>query len=575
MSGSVNSDPCLNPPPPKRARKSNPNPEELQRWLRMFSRWSPSTRIEALESIISSQKLDMDHLRQLQDSIDHRLRVDFISYLPRELALYILSFLEPKDLLNASQVSRYWRVICEDNLLWRQKCKEEGLLNDRETFNSLFSKRVHKNMIVHPALPALTPFDFITPKASHLLRQREYVEPQHEPCDESFRRSNFKLAYLKQASINHNWRTRIFKVQPSTGIIANSSSSNASPDTPHMIQLRCHEEYVITCLQFNPKSNIIVSGSDDMTLRVWDAESGQCLRKLEGHSGGVWSSQLSPDDIVISGSTDRTIKVWNAITGQLLSTLCGHSSTVRCMSLNKNRVVSGSRDHTLRLWDIDEGVCIRIFVGHNDAVRCVEYNGELIVSGAYDHLVKVWEATSGCCLHSLASHENRIYSLQFDGQIIASGSLDTSICIWDAKTGTLKHKLRGHTSLTSKMQLKGKTLVSANADSHCKVWNIETGECLLTLNGHTSAITSVHFNNKFVVTSSDDGTVKLWDVKTGQFIRNLIVLPTATKGGVVWRIRASNSRLVCAVGNRSGAEDTQLLVLSFDDPFTPDYTPTI
>lgn len=44
----------------------------------------------------------------------------------RQLALYVLSFLEPKDLLQAAQTCRYWRILAEDNLLWREKCREEG-----------------------------------------------------------------------------------------------------------------------------------------------------------------------------------------------------------------------------------------------------------------------------------------------------------------------------------------------------------------------------------------------------------------------------------------------------------------
>lgn len=83
-------------------------------------------------------------------------------------------------------------------------------------------------------------------------------------------------------------------------------------------------------------------------------------------------------------------------------------------------------------------------------------------------------------------------------------------------------------------------------------------------NKHQSAVTCLQFNNKFVITSSDDGTVKLWDVKTGEFIRNLVSLESGGSGGVVWRIRADETRLVCAVGSRNGTEETKLLVLDFD-----------
>lgn len=80
---------------------------------------------------------------------------------------------------------------------------------------------------------------------------------------------------------------------------------------------------------------------------------------------------------------------------------------------------------------------------------------------------------------------------------------------------------------------------------------------------HQSAVTCLQFNKNFVITSSDDGTVKLWDLKTGEFIRNLVTLESGGSGGVVWRIRASNTKLVCAVGSRNGTEETKLLVLDF------------
>ena len=77
-------------------------------------------------------------------------------------------------------------------------------------------------------------------------------------------------------------------------------------------------------------------------------------------------------------------------------------------------------------------------------------------------------------------------------------------------------------------------------------------------------MTCLQFNKKFVITSSDDGSVKIWDHKGGDFLRNLVALDSGGSGGVVWRIRCSNTKLVCAVGSRNGTEETKLLVLNFD-----------
>lgn len=107
-----------------------------------------------------------------------------------------------------------------------------------------------------------------------------------------------------------------------------------SKPIPPPKMLKGHDDHVITCLQFC--GNRIVSGSDDNTLKVWSATTGKCLRTLVGHTGGVWSSQMS-GSIIISGSTDRTLKVWDAESGVCIHTLYGHTSTVRCMHLHENK----------------------------------------------------------------------------------------------------------------------------------------------------------------------------------------------------------------------------------------------
>lgn len=82
----------------------------------------------------------------------------------------------------------------------------------------------------------------------------------------------------------------------------------------------------------------------------------------------MWSSQLK-DNIVVSGSTDRTLRVWNAETGECIHVLQGHASTVRCLAMHENKVVSGSRDGTLRVWDVKQGLCLSVLIGHAAAVR--------------------------------------------------------------------------------------------------------------------------------------------------------------------------------------------------------------
>lgn len=476
-------------------------PDGLTDWLDKFSTWSRDERLIALNDLIGL--CDMSIVRHMMAKIEPHFQRDFISLLPKELALYVLSFLEPKDLSNAARTCRYWRILGDDNLLWKEKC------HDYEMFCPL-SELLEKTNIGKRTTKGELPY---------------------------------KQLFVYCHKLEKNWRTN--SLRPITF-------------------LKGHDDHVVTCLQFDGVR--IVSASDDNTLKVWSAETGKLIRTLVGHTGGVWSSQLS-GNIVVSGSTDRTLRVWNADSGECIHVLQGHTSTVRCLSMYGNDVVSGSRDGTLRVWDVVEGVCQHVLIGHAAAVRCVQYNGKYVVSGAYDYLVKVWDVETEICLHTLTGHSNRVYSLQFDGKYIVSGSLDTSIRVWDAMTGQVLHTLLGHQSLTSGMVLKNNYLVSGNADSTVKIWDIVSGKCLHTLSGpnkHQSAVTSLQFNSKFVVTSSDDGSVKLWDIKTGEFLRNLVELDSGGSGGVVWRVKCNEKKLVCAVGSRNGTEETKLLVLDFD-----------
>lgn len=197
-----------------------------------------------------------------------------------QLALYVLTFLEPRDLLRAAQTCHYWRILAEDNLLWREKCREAGL----EDVQEVLGRRVatSSSSSSPPSPPTSIPW---------------------------------KLAFMRQHYVEMNWRCKPIR-EPKV--------------------LRGHEDHVITCLQFS--GNRIVSGSDDNTLKVWSATSGRCLRTLVGHTGGVWSSQMA-GSLVVSGSTDRTLRVWDADTGMCLHVLYGHTSTVRCMHLCGNKCV--------------------------------------------------------------------------------------------------------------------------------------------------------------------------------------------------------------------------------------------
>jgi WD40 repeat protein len=83
---------------------------------------------------------------------------------------------------------------------------------------------------------------------------------------------------------------------------------------------------------------------------------------LEGHIGQIKALVFSYDgQLIATGSDDLTVKLWNAITGKCLITFKGHTRTIKsiCFSPNSKILSSCSEDGTIRLWDIKTGECLK------------------------------------------------------------------------------------------------------------------------------------------------------------------------------------------------------------------------
>ena len=72
----------------------------------------------------------------------------------------------------------------------------------------------------------------------------------------------------------------------------------------------------------------MATGSDDKTIKIWNLDSGKCIRTLVGHTGSVYSIQLLPKNQLLTGSNDETIKTWNFETGECVLTFKGRTGLV-------------------------------------------------------------------------------------------------------------------------------------------------------------------------------------------------------------------------------------------------------
>ncbi|KAH9917438.1 WD40-repeat-containing domain protein [Fomitopsis serialis] len=307
----------------------------------------------------------------------------------------------------------------------------------------------------------------------------------------------------------------------------------------------------------------IITASDDHTISIHSLPTGELIRTLKGHRGGVWSLAVTRN-ILVSGSTDRTVRVWDLDTGRCTHTFGGHTSTVRCVAIVRPEfidvkqddgttvqeewpkhplIVSASRDHTLRYAEfhssVDEGGAVEddtetnpyhklLLEGHDDAIRGLAARGRTIVSGGYDCIVGVWDAITGTCKWVLAGHTEKARVL---------GGMDGTVRVWNLETGECQHVLRGHTSLVGLLSLSPSLL---------RVWDPDTGDHIETLVDSSlrpSAVTCSQHDG-FKVLAGSDGALKMWDVQSGMELRDLL------QGVVgVWQVAFEGRWCVAASSN--------------------------
>ena len=177
-------------------------------------------------------------------------------------------------------------------------------------------------------------------------------------------------------------------------------------------------------------SDVLVSGSRDYTVRVWD--KGGCLQLLQGHTHIVWALIPLPDDRLASSASDCTVRVWDMFAGVCLCTLEGHTRSVDALAFN-GKLLSGSHDKTVRVWDIDTGKWLHTLEGHGQGVRGMAVvPGGMLASCSADKKVQVWDIEAGALCREMVGHGDQIMAVvALPNGTIASGSLDCTVRVWE------------------------------------------------------------------------------------------------------------------------------------------------
>jgi len=371
------------------------------------------------------------------------------------------------------------------------------------------------------------------------LEGSEWVEVDVEDADfglADLSGSRWRIASLKNARFDNSDAYRMIWMdcvglpnQPPSGVVV--SPSWAPPHTGLLLQAELFAGAYLECT-FSPHGNRIATASDDGSVHLWDAHSGEPLHSLRGHNNWVRSCAFSPKgDLIASAGHDGKVCVWDARSGNALGSLLGHEGGVRACAFSPNgdRIASAGEDGTIRLWDAHFGKPLRVLRGRKRSVWSCAFSpdGDRIASAVNNGTVRLWDAHSGMPLRTLRGHENKVTDCAFSPNcnLIASVGNDGTVRLWDANTGSLLRSLFGHEGGVRACAFSpdGDRIASAGDDGIVRLWDAHTGKCVRTLQGHNSWVESCAFSpdGNRIASAGQDGTVCLWDAHSGGRLRTL------------------------------------------------------
>ena len=413
-------------------------------------------------------------LSLLSEQLAHLIRIDPFTVLPSEVALKILGYLDAQSLCRAAQVSKRWKGLADDDILWRGICEQHiG----------------QKCLKCGWGLPIL-----------EKRRVPRLLSPRNSPSPLPILDSKRKRIHERPSSTEQPPLKR-HKSDISDSPIDSTSSPASSSSTP---QPSDYEP------SMSPTHNPLLAPDEppslDTLTRPWkdvycerltierNWRRGRCtVRTLSGHTDGVMCLQFNETlthpafPILITGSYDRTARVWNLETGREIHCLTGHTRAVRALQFDEAKLITGSMDSTMRVWDWRTGKCLRVLEGHTEGVVCLNFDLNVLASGSVDTTVKVWNFRTGECF-TLRGHRDWVNAVQLWDSNASSVSGSCSDKVVPVCDGTVS----GPRGECSKPCIDpGKMLFSASDDGTIRLWDLAKRTCIRQFTGHVGQVQSL------------------------------------------------------------------------------------
>ncbi|MBM2620566.1 trypsin-like peptidase domain-containing protein [Actinoplanes sp. LDG1-06] len=291
----------------------------------------------------------------------------------------------------------------------------------------------------------------------------------------------------------------------------------------------------VTTVAFSPDGVHLVSGSDDGTIRFWQAGTGRPAGPpVSAHTRAILALAYTPQgDALATASVDGTVRLWDTATGRAIgSPLAASSNRVNAVAFSADgtRLATGGGDGSVRLWDRRTGKPVGTPMRYPNRVEAVAFSldGRWLATAAHSGTVELRDPRSGAVAFSLSNpdddpaYRSAVRTLAFNqaGTRLATGDNDGGVGFWDLGTRRSKRVDTGEEPVLSVAYSPGGTRVaSAGVDRTARLWDPAAGVALgAPITAHDATVWSVAFNGsgKVLATGGADGTVRLWDSSTGR-----------------------------------------------------------
>jgi WD40 repeat protein len=260
-------------------------------------------------------------------------------------------------------------------------------------------------------------------------------------------------------------------------------------------------------------------------LKLWDLNAEQD-RSFETVSGIGALAVLPGQNRLLSASFDGSIKLWDLQSGTCLRSFeqrLENLVTALTILPDGKRALSGELTGTIHLWDLVSGTLTQTFEGGTVTALTVLPDGERVFSASDDSggsKLTLWELASGTHLRDFGHHRYGISDLMVlpDGRRALSGTEDGTVKLWELESGTLLETYHhSDVGIIRTIPLDEERALSIITSYHMKLWDLRSGKTLQTLRGHTERITGLAIlsDKQRAFSTSTDGTLKVWDLTSG------------------------------------------------------------